>query len=70
MQKRIDTQKACIDGVVRQLSPIADGGFAGLGEMLANIKTLTSGTLGCDREAGFGAITADQAQTYLTTPEQ
>ncbi len=69
MQKRIDTQRACVNDVVRHMSPIQDSGFPGLAELMSNIKTILSGSVSCDRRADFGTMSPAEATRLLQMPQ-
>lgn len=67
-QRRITSQRRCIDKMATSIQPVQDAGFAGLGEMFAAFGLIYRGTVDCNRDAGFGYLTDKQYHRII--PEQ
>lgn len=65
MHKRISVQQKCMATMIASVPNVTNGGFAGLGQMMNALGRLFGGSVRCNRNAGFGAITPEQYQQIM-----
>jgi hypothetical protein len=65
MQASIGRQKACINHLAGALKPVTDTGLYALGEIMGTFGLMYWGTISCNRQSGFGFLTAAQVHRVL-----